>query len=95
MKAFGWYKKMHDEIMNDPERKARYEECMAELIDEEKMITNLKRLLFEAVSYIMNAAENAEADHDLTGYYWQYERALEARGLLAKIKEALTEEETK
>jgi len=93
--AFGWYEKMHDEVMNDPERKARFEECMAELIDEEKMITNLKRLLFEAVPYIMSTAENFEAGYDLTGDYCQYEEALEARRLLNQIKEALTEEKTK
>jgi len=36
VKAFDWYKKMHDEVMNDPERKARFEKCMEELIREEK-----------------------------------------------------------
>jgi len=80
--AFGWYEKMHDEIMNDPERKARYEECMAELIDEEKMITNLKRLLFEA-------------DYALTDECNNHERADESRRLLNEIEETLTEEKAK
>ena len=90
MKAFGWYKKMHDEIMNDPERKARYEECMAELIDDEKMITNLKRLLFEAVPYI-----EADIDYNSMAECGDYERARIGRRLLEEIKEALTEEKTK
>ena len=94
MKAFGWYKKMHDEIMNDPERKARYEECMKELIEEEKMIAKLKRLLFEAVPYIRDAAENAEADHDATDDYSDYERMLEASMLVSSIKEALDESDS-
>jgi hypothetical protein len=85
--AFGWYKKMHDEIMNDPERKARYEECMAELIDEEKMITNLKRLLFEAVPYI-----RADADYALTEECNDHERANESRRLLNEIEETLKED---
>ena len=79
MNAFGWYEKMHDEVMNDPERKARYEECMAELIDEEKMITNLKRLLFEA-------------DYALTDECNNHERADERRRLLNEIEETLKEE---
>ena len=90
MKAFGWYKKMHDEIMNDPERKARYEECMAELIDDEKMITNLKRLLFEAVPYI-----EADIDYNSMAECGDYERARIGRRLLEEIKEALREEKTK
>ena len=90
MKAFGWYKKMHDEVMNDPERKARYEDCMAELIDDEKMITNLKRLLFEAVPYI-----EADIDYNSMAECGDYERARIGRRLLEEIKEALREEKTK
>lgn len=81
MKTFGWYKKIHDEVMNDPELKARYDEYVAELIDEEKMITNLKRLLFEA-----------DADYALTDECNNHERANESRRLLNEINEALKEE---
>jgi len=85
VKAFGWYEKMHDEVMNDPERKARYEEYMKELIEEEKMIAKLKRLLFEAVPYI-----RADADYAVTEGFDR-----ESRRLLNEIEEVLTEEKTK
>ena len=55
---------------------------MKELIEEEKMIAELKRLLFEA-------------DYALTEECNNHERADESRRLLNEIEETLTEEKTK
>jgi hypothetical protein len=59
VKAFDWYKdqprtwlcKGIDERMKDPEFRTRYKECLAESIREEKTITKLKRLLYEALPH--------------------------------------------
>jgi len=37
--------------MKDPEFRTRYKECLAEPIREEKTITKLKRLLYEALPH--------------------------------------------
>ena len=46
-----WLCKGLNERMKDQEFRTRYKECLAESIREEKTITKLKRLLYEALPH--------------------------------------------
>lgn len=61
---------MHNEIMNDPESRARFNECMEELIREKKILSELR-------DFIMIGTDNGTAclNVDLIASVYQDDRA--------------------